>query len=179
MKESFEEMLKGGHPNSLGRTLEVVEIIENDPSKLEELYGCYFSQDELVRLRVSNGIKRISREHREWLIPYIDRLLNEISKIDQASTKWTLAELFGTLKEFMSPEQYSKSKSILKHNLENDKDWIVINWTMQTLAEWAVTEPDLREWLKPRLVNFSKDNHKSISGRAKRLLNELNYSNLH
>jgi len=173
MNESFEEMLKGGHPNSLGRTLEVVEIIENDPSKLEELYGCYFSQDELVRLRVSNGIKRISREHKEWLIPYIDRLLNEISKIDQASTKWTLAELFRTLTEFMSPSQYLKAKEILKYNLDNNKDWIVINWTMQTLAEWAVTEPDLREWLKPKLEKFSKDNHKSISGRAKKLIGKL------
>ena len=39
-------MLKGGHPNSLGRTLEVVEIIINDREKLSELFNCYLSDDE-------------------------------------------------------------------------------------------------------------------------------------
>jgi hypothetical protein len=87
--QSFEEMLTGGHPNSLGRTIEVVDLVLEDPVKLSDLYNCYFSTDEVVRLRTSNAIKRISREKTEWLVPYIDRLISEISTIHQASTQWT------------------------------------------------------------------------------------------
>ncbi|MGF1567082.1 MAG: hypothetical protein ACFCVD_03240 [Nodosilinea sp.] len=63
--ESFETMLTGGHPNSLGRTVEVVNLMLNDPTKLLDLYNCYFSIDEVVRLRTSNAIKRISHEKPE------------------------------------------------------------------------------------------------------------------
>ncbi len=47
--ESFEQMLTGGHHNSLGRTLEVVDAILAHPEKLEELYNCYFSSNDEVR----------------------------------------------------------------------------------------------------------------------------------
>lgn len=49
-QESFESILTGGHPNSLGRTIEVVDIILEKLEKLEELFNCYFSEDEIVRL---------------------------------------------------------------------------------------------------------------------------------
>ena len=69
----FEIMLKGGHPNSLGKTLKVVEIILNNRNKLSVLFDCYLSNDETVRLRVSNAFKRIFRHNREWVIKYIDK----------------------------------------------------------------------------------------------------------
>ena len=116
-KESFEQMLTGGHPNSLGRTIEVVEMVLADSSLLQELYNCYFSQDEIVRLRTSNALKRISREEPEWLVGYIDGFLAEIAEIDQASTKWTLANLFETLRQYMNAEQYQKAEQVLKRNL--------------------------------------------------------------
>ena len=65
---NFAAMLTGGHPNSLGRTIEVVDAVLADRSKLEELYSCYFSADEVVRLRTSNAMKRIAREQPDWLL---------------------------------------------------------------------------------------------------------------
>ncbi len=47
MAEEFEAMLTGGHPNSLGRTLEVVDAVLADRSRLTELVACYFSDDGL------------------------------------------------------------------------------------------------------------------------------------
>ena len=90
-------MLTGGHPNSLGRTIEVVEIVFNDQLQLVDLHSCYFSDDEAVHLRVSNAMQRVWREKPEWLIPFIDVFLYEIPKINQASTQWTLADLFRML----------------------------------------------------------------------------------
>ena len=73
--QNIETILKGGHPNSLGNTLEVVEMVLKNPGRLEELYLCYFSDDEVVRMRVSNAIKRITKEKRQLVIPYLDRFL--------------------------------------------------------------------------------------------------------
>jgi hypothetical protein len=90
----FEQQLTGGHPNSLGNTIQVVEQVMNDKKKLNDLFACYESKDEVVRLRVSNAIKRICKEKPQWVAAYLDILINDVSKIDQASTKWTLSTLF-------------------------------------------------------------------------------------
>jgi hypothetical protein len=69
---SFESMLSGGHPNSLGRTVEVVDLALADRERLSELFACYGSADPVVRLRVSNAMKRIEAERHDWLVPLID-----------------------------------------------------------------------------------------------------------
>jgi hypothetical protein len=167
--ESFEEMLAGGHPNSLGRTIEVVDIVLADSTRLLDLYNCYFSVDEIVRLRTSNAIKRISLENPEWLIPYIDKLISEISNINQPSAQWTLANLFQTLSIFMSESQRNSSKRILQKNLETHTDWIVLNNTMDTLSKWAEKDLTLKEWLLPHLERLAHDPRKSVAGRAKKI----------
>lgn len=164
------EMLTGGHPNSLGRTIEVVELVLEDKQLLQELYDCYFSTDEVVRLRTSNALKRICKVHPDWLIPYIDGLIGKISQINQASTQWTLAQLFLALENLMTNEQRHKAKQIMMHNLAHSTDWIVLNQTMQTLAVWAKADKDLQEWLNPVLIQLTKDPHKSVATKAKRLL---------
>ena len=174
MKTSdYPSVLSGGKPNSLGRTLEVVEHVMADKRRLKALLDCYSSDDELVRLRVSNAVKRVSREHPAWLVHYTERLLNDISKIDQASTQWTLAELFDTLKPSMSAKQHQAAKKHLKKLLASHDDWIVLNTVMKTLAQWADTDKRLANWLLPHLQRLADDPRKSVSNRARKLLAAL------
>ena len=173
MSETIEEMLTGGHANSLGRTIEVVEMVLADQTRFEELFNCYFSDDAVVRLRTSNALKRVEKEQHDWLVPYIDRLLNDISKIDQASTQWTMANLFLRLDRDMSEQQRSKATEVMKHNLASSDDWIVLNETMRTLSIWAKRDETLANWLKPHLARLSKDARKSVSKRAAKLLGDL------
>ena len=57
-KIPFEARLSGGHPNSLGDTVKVVEEVLKQPKRFKELFDCYLSDDEVVRLRTSNAMKR-------------------------------------------------------------------------------------------------------------------------
>ena len=166
---NFEKRLTGGHPNSLGNTVGIVEEVLADSSKFDELFNCYFSEDEGVRLRVSNAMKRICKEQPNLLVPYLDRFLNEIAQINQASTQWTLAQLFLLLKNDLSDEQMLKAKEIVKNNLANHNDWIVLNTSMETLFEWSKEDEELRKWLLPHLKRLSKDKRKSVSKRANKL----------
>ncbi len=115
--ESIQARLSGGHPNSLGNTVEVVDDVLADQRLLDELFNCYFSSDEVVRLRTSNALKRICKVERSWLMPYVDRLISEISLIDQASTQWTLADLFGLLTNDLTEVQLDRAKTIRKATL--------------------------------------------------------------
>ena len=171
--QNFEQQLTGGHPNSLGNTVQVVEKVLKNPEHFEELFNCYFSDDEVVRLRVSNAMKRIANERKELLVPYIDRFLDEIAGIDQASTQWTLAQLFLLLEKEMDATQTRKAKEILTYNLAHQDDWIVLNVTMKTLADWAKNDAQLKSFLFPHLERLSEDSRKSIAGKAKKILAKL------
>jgi transcription elongation factor GreA-like protein len=169
----FAAMLMGGHPNSLGRTLEVVDLVLAEPAQFEQLYQCYLDKDEVVRLRTSNAMKRLWRAKPELVTPYLDRFLTEIAQIDQASTRWTLAQLFGELDRHLSAEQRSRAVAVLKRNLAESDDWIVVNQTLETLGGWAKADADLRDWLKPHLMRYSDDRRTSVSGKAHKLLKTL------
>lgn len=173
MAEDFEQMLTGGHPNSLGRTLEVVETVLADHSRFNELFRCYQSEDEVVRLRTSSAIKRVEAEVQALLIPYIDRLLNEVSTIDQASTQWTLAQLFLRLQVHLSGAQRNHAVKIMQHNLVHSNDWIVLNATMETLWKWCKSDIELRDWLRPELERLTSDRRKSVARRATKYINTL------
>lgn len=165
----FEEMLTGGHPNSLGSTVQVVEIILHDKAKLEDLFACYASQDPVVRMRVSNAIKRICRVNPEWVAAYLETLLKKISQIDQASTKWTLATLFLLLDSYMNDSQRAKAIKIMKSNLHFN-DWIVQNTTAETLAYFSESNQSLRKWLIPELQKLTTSKYGSVARRAQTLL---------
>ncbi len=172
----FELMLTGGHLNSLGRTVEVVDMVLVDRSRLTDLFSCYFSDDEVVRLRVSSAMKRVAREHPEWLLPFVERLLEEIAGIRQASTQWTLATLFQLLWDLMDGSQQDRAKHLLMSNLEGWDDWIVLNTTMEVLAEWSSADPTLKEWLIPRLEALQGDARRSVANRARKQLAHLTAS---
>ena len=62
----FESPLTGGHPNSLGNTVSVVDEVLADRALLAELVACYRSEDAVVRLRVSSAVKRVAQQQPEW-----------------------------------------------------------------------------------------------------------------
>jgi hypothetical protein len=173
MPEPFEAMLTGGHPNSLGRTVEVVDLVLADPPCFAELFACYGSDDAVVRLRVSNAVKRVQAEQPGLLVPYIDKLIGDIGNLDQASAQWTLAQLFAKLAPEMDAQQRAGALAIMKRNLAEDDDWIVLNNTIETLCEWAKRDVDLMRWLLPHLKRLAKDKRKSVSGRPKKKLTLL------
>lgn len=169
----FEEVLSGGHPNSLGRTLEVVDAVLADRSRLSDLYQCYFSTDEVVRLRVSSAMKRVTIKHPDWTMDFIESLQSEVAAIDQASMQWTLALIFDLLADRLSPDQRSRAIEIMKDNLALHSDWIVLNNSMKVLGRWAKNDPELQRWLQPHARRLADDDRQSVATNARKLLGQV------
>jgi hypothetical protein len=165
----YEERLTGGHPNSLGNTIEVVNDILKNENRLKDLIDCWKSSDEVVRLRVQNALKRVAKEHPDWAAVYIPDYLSWISEIDQPSTKWCLSTLFMWLDAYLSDQQRAKAITIMKSNLNYD-DWIVQNTTSESLAYFAKSDEGLRKWLIPELKKLANSRHKSVARRAQKLI---------
>lgn len=173
MTEAFEGMLTGGHPNSLGRTKEVVACVLAAPARVNELFGCYRSADEVVRLRVSNALRRVQAERPDLLVPLIDPLIDEIGALDQASAQWTLPKLFAGLEANMNAGQCSRALALVQRNLAEHSDWIVLNNSIEYLLARAPRDVKLRAWLLPHLHRLAKDHRKSVARRAEKALAKL------
>ena len=172
-EQRFEEMLAGGHPNSLGRTVEVVDLVLAAPDRFAELFDCYRSDDAVVRLRVSSAMKRIEAERHDLLVPFIDRLIEEVGALDQPSAQWTLAQLFRRLEDDLDPGQRRAAKALVKRNLATHDDWIVLNVSIDTLTHWAEADAELRDWLLPHLDRLAGDARKSVAARARKARGRL------
>lgn len=168
MVEPFEQMLTGGHPNSLGRTVEVVEAVLTAPQRFGELFDCYESADEVVRLRTSSAMKRVQAERPDLLRPYVDRFIDDVGRLDQASAQWTLAQLFDRMAEDLDASQRERALDVMKRNLEHHRDWIVLNTTMDTLTAWSADDAALHAWLLPQLERLTDDSRRSVSSRARK-----------
>ena len=166
MKEKFEIMLSGGRPNSLGRTLEVVDIILNDEGSLDYLFECYSTDDATVRLRVSNAFKRIFRQKPNWFVGYVDKFQSLVPTLNQPSAEWTLAQLHLEFFNLLNEEQKSKAIDISREQLRNSKDWIVIIQNINFLEKVAEEDESLRHWLLTKLNLISKDSRKAVSKKA-------------
>ena len=169
----FEAMLTGGHPNSLGRTLEVVDAVRSQPQRFDALLSCYFSENDVVRLRVSNAVKRLTKESTAYLKPHVGLLLTDIAAIEQPSTQWTLAELFTLLDRELSSAERRKAQTLVKRNLSTSSDWIVLNKSIDALMRWARRDDTLAAWLRPELQRLSGDTRKSVANRATKALDAL------
>ena len=166
MSASFEDMLTGGHHNSLGRTEEVVALTLSDPSRLDELLACYESPDEVVRLRTSSALKRLQKARHEMIVPLLDHLIHKVGCLDQASAQWTLAQLFAALAQDMTADQRIAATSLMERNLAGSTDWIVLIQTMKTLTDWAQADQALAKRLRPKIDTLTNDPRKSVSKNA-------------
>lgn len=173
MSESFAAILAvGGKVNTLGRAGEVLHIVLADQVRLDELYQCLFEDDAWLRMRAVDTLEKVCREHPDWLLPYVDRLLTDVAANSQPSIQWHLAEIFSEIE--LTPSQRVRAIEIMKHNIADvSVDWIVAANTMATLARFVnhghVSKADLIRLLKIQQTHHSK----AVVKRATKLLEQL------
>ena len=169
----FEGILTGGHHNSLGNTVAVAEQVNAHRSLLPELINTYASEDEVVRLRVSSALKRVAWEHPDWIHAEIDSIMEWVERLQQPSAQWSVGQMLLAIGPQLSTAERDRAVALMKSHIESSSDWIVLNHTMETLAQWAMEDPELEAWLVPHLSVFATDSRKSVAKRAQRLLGKL------
>ncbi|MFN8130577.1 MAG: hypothetical protein U0R70_03400 [Solirubrobacteraceae bacterium] len=167
----FPEALRGGDPRSLGRTGEVVAAVLADDRRFGELFACLGDGDAVVRMRAGDALEKVARERPDLFVPCVDRLLGDVAAIDQDSVQWHLAQILAEIP--LDPGQRDRAVAILKANLEQAHDWIVLTTTMSALAQFAADDAALRSWLVPVLRSHLASDRKAVAKRAQKVLGQL------
>lgn len=163
--ESFQDILEvGGHTNSLGRANEVINIVEKDPTRLDELFGCIFVSDPWVRMRAIDTFEKIIKNNPELVRPYLDSIFINLTKSTQPSIQWHLAQIFAEVK--LSAQERDKAISWLKDRIKNiEVDWIVSVNAMKSLLYFYKNGFINKNEIRPLFE--TQTNHKSKSVRKK------------
>ena len=167
----IEQMLSGGNPRSLHGVDQVIAAALVDASALEALFECLFCADAVVRMRAGDALEKIARVRPALIAPYTGRLLSDVADVDQPSVQWHLAQILTEIE--LTPDQRASAIGMLKRNLGRYEDWIVLNLTLDALAQFARDDPELRRELVPILRRHQTDPRKSVAKRATKLLAQL------
>jgi len=165
---SYELELLGGHPNSLGRTPEVVAAVLADQTLLERLFATLASDDAVVRMRAGDALEKVCRQQPAWFEQRIERVFGEMAAIDQLSIQWHVVQILGEIR--LTAAQRRRAVALAQRLLTTASDWIVLNTTMQQLFAWSRDDPALAAWLAPQLTRLAGDPRRSVARRATRLL---------
>lgn len=132
--DSYEKILAvGGKSNSLGRAGEVVGDVNANPARLDELFACIWSDDAWVRMRAIDSFEKIVKEKSERVWPYLGRIFDELTKSEQPSIQWHLAQIFSEVQ--LTDDQRGRAIKWLKDRLKTtDVDWIVAVNVMKALV---------------------------------------------
>jgi hypothetical protein len=132
---------------------------------------CVFSADEIVRMGASDALEKVCRSQPRLLQRFVPRLLAEMSRIEQASVQWHLAQILSEVP--LDDQQQAQAIAVLEHNLDTCGDWIVTNCTLEALGMFAWTNPAARARLAERLHRYQRSRYKSVVSRARKLLDEF------
>lgn len=119
----------------------------------------------------SDALEKICRQRPDLLQPSVPRLLDEGVRYPAAfrcSDIWLRYSL-----RSRSATPSAQAVSILRRNLATFDDWILVNLTIEALAEFARQDPTLSPDLVVLLRGYADDRRKSVAARAKKLLSEF------
>ena len=170
MELDFEFELSKGKQNSLGKTLKVVEHIQNNIKEIDKLFLCFFSNNSLVAMRAMNAKKRIIKDDNHIFVKNKKRFIDEFSKSEHNVVKLGLITIYYDFISYFDDKEY---KIISKNALswvENSKDWMILVQGLKLLEKLSKTDKILKSKVKIIAKQLKNDERKSVSSRAQKIL---------
>jgi len=166
--QPIHSLLSGGDPRTLRNVDLVIDAVLAEPVRLDELIGCIRdSHDEVVRMRAADVLEKVCRARPSLVQPHVPLLLAELSRIDQPSVQWHLAQMLGQVR--LTQTQRRRAVGLMNRNCEESGDWIVLNCSLETLAILARQDPSIADDLRAQISRHEQSNRKSLASRARRL----------
>jgi hypothetical protein len=166
------QKLKGGDLRSIGKANEVVKDILNNPSLFKEVFEGLLDDDSVVRMRSADAIEKVSAKHPEYLQPFKSKLINQVSKIEQQEVRWHVAQMFSYIK--INQIERDQIIKILLSYIEKDESKIVKTFSMQTLANFAEKDEQIKPQIIKLIEEMMKKEGPAIISRGKKLISKLN-----
>jgi hypothetical protein len=168
--ESILRKLEGGDRRSIGRVSEVVAEALSNPALFEVLFEGMLNEDPILRMRCADAVEKITAKHPTYLRPFKDRLIEEVSPINQPEVRWHVAQMFSRL-ELNGDDRKAVLEVLLGYL--GDESKIVKTFAMQALADLAAGDVSIRPQVIDLLEELTRTGSPAMKSRGRKLLGNL------
>jgi HEAT repeat protein len=170
MKYQIIDMLREGDLRSIGQVPQVIEMVLENNHLFESLVMAITTNEPGVRMRASDAIEKITRQHPQYLKPYKDLILNQVSAIPQQEVQWHIAQILPRMD--LSDQEVKQASEILFDYLDSPSKIVQAN-AITALVDLAQEEPHLIPKVKTALTNLLECGSPAVKNRAGKLLSKL------
>ena len=163
---SIHKRLEGGDLRSIGKADTVVEDLHKDPSLFDEVFDCLYSDKPGVRMRSADVIETFTSKHPEYVNPYKNKLLYEVSRINQKEVRWHVCQIIPRLE--LNTKEIDQAFMLFKEYLDNNSS-IVKTFAMQALFDLAQLNKNLMPEVTSIINDCLKNGSPAMKSRAKKL----------
>jgi hypothetical protein len=168
------ERLSGGSRRSLGAVEDVISLVLRDTTKFTELFDAMLDEDEIVRMRASDAVEKLSRNRPDLLAPCRKRLIDEVGEIDQPEVRWHVAQMLSRVK--LDPKERARAVALLQRYLQAKNVFLVLA-AIETLVDFSRDDRHLRKRVTPIVERMAAKGTPAMKARAKKLLTRLASAN--
>ena len=165
--DKIEKLLSVGDLRMTGNVDQVIKLVLSEPTLFENVINIIISAEPATRMRASDTIEKITREHPEWLKPYKNIFLNEIANIEQKEVRWHLAQILPRFS--LTNKEREKVYKLMIAYLK-DESRIVKTFAMQALTDLAIKDNRYYDKVFSIIKNLEKNGVPSQQTRARKLL---------
>ena len=164
------QKLQGGDRRSIGKADEVVDQVLSSAALFKELINGLFVDDPVIRMRTADAVEKITHVKPDWLKPYKRQFISLADGTDQQEVRWHMAQILPRL--VLRPVDREAIVDILYAYL-SDPSKIVVTFTLQALADFAVQDKKLRPRVLRVLEDFTETGSPAIKNRTRKLVEKL------
>jgi hypothetical protein len=164
--EKLRPLLTGGDRRDIAQSNRVRTLVEETPSRVEELAALTTDEDWLVTQRALDLLEKLAHDHPEWIEPFKEVFIGPLS----ASDKWEIRlQIVRALPLFQwRPSQQTRVETILLENVSYPQTFVRA-WALDSLATLARQRPRLGPIVERHLRTFERSSSKALQARARKI----------
>lgn len=164
------QSLCGSDRRSVGESDRAVAAVLENPALIKVLFQGIETANPVLRMRCADAIEKITATRPELLVPFKQRILNRLAKIEQQEVRWHVAPMLARL-PLTSGEENIVVKLLLAYT--NDHSSIVKTMAMQALADIALRSPRLLAEIRQHIEELAVIGTPAMKARGRKLLRSL------
>jgi len=167
MQKDFTELLAGNDLRSLGKSSEIITLI-NDQNSFDKLFAYLYMSNRAIVMKSIDLIEKITLDHKEYLQKHKLEILNMSNEAKNIELKWHLAQIIVRIK-YTYNEVKIVWKILEKWILDKRESKIVRVYSLQSLYEIVKNNNKYQNSLVKIVNIIREENVPSINTRIKKL----------
>lgn len=163
-------LLSGGDRRSIADSNRVRQLVERDPSLIEDLVALTNDENWLIVQRALDLLEKIAHEHPDWVEPYKRLFVGPLADREQWEIRLQVVRALPLFR--WTPAQAHRVDAILRENLEFPQTFVRA-WALDSLARFSEHRRKLAPVVERYLREFERSSSKALQARARHIRERL------